>query len=138
MTETSIKLVILESPYAGQIEQNLSYARRAALDCAHRGEAIAASHLLYTQFLDDGQPEHRELGIKLGLAWRRVVDYSVFYTDRGWSHGMRAALASAQAEGHRFLFRSLEGNIRLPIGLLARDFPPEVYDLSQCPGGHQS
>ncbi len=109
-----IKLIILESPYAGDVEANVAYARRAAKDCATRNESVAASHLLFTQFLDHADPAEREMGIALGLAWRRVADYSVFYTDRGWSRGMVAAIDSAVAEGRPFKVRALDGPVCLP------------------------
>lgn len=41
--------IILESPYAGDVEGNLTYARRAMHDSLMRGEHPIASHLLYTQ-----------------------------------------------------------------------------------------
>lgn len=88
-----MKLVIIESPYAGDIETNVTYAKSAVHDCLLRGEAPIASHLLFTQpgILDDGKPEERKLGIAAGLAWHEVCDTVVFYTDRGWSRGMDAA-----------------------------------------------
>lgn len=48
MTEP-LRLVIVESPYAGDIEANVAYARRCLRDSLARGEAPIASHLLYTQ-----------------------------------------------------------------------------------------
>ena len=50
-----MKLVIIESPYAGDIEKNVAYARDCVRDSLMRGEAPYASHLLYTQpnILDD-------------------------------------------------------------------------------------
>ncbi|WP_047308831.1 hypothetical protein [Rhodopseudomonas palustris] len=110
----TIKLVILESPFAGDRNANVAYARRAAHDCAMRGESPQASHLLFTQFMNDFVPAERELGIALGLAWRRVADYSVFYTDRGWSSGMNAALDSAIAERRPFVLRAIDGPIKMP------------------------
>jgi hypothetical protein len=85
-----MRLVMLESPFAGDIEANLTYARAAMHDSILRGEAPIASHLLYTQpgILDDNIPEERQLGIACGLAWRRVAEGAVFYIDRGWSKGM--------------------------------------------------
>lgn len=85
-----MKLVIVESPYAGDVEANVAYARLALHDCLMRGEAPIASHLLYTQpgVLDDNDPDERDFGIAAGLAWSRKADYAVFYTDRGWSKGM--------------------------------------------------
>lgn len=89
-----MKLVVLESPYAGDIERNVTYARRCLHDCLIRGESPIASHLLFTQpgVLDDNKSEERALGIKAGLAWVPRADYSVYYTDLGWSNGMRSAL----------------------------------------------
>ena len=40
------RLVILESPYSGDVEANLEYARSCLHDCLERGEAPIASHLL--------------------------------------------------------------------------------------------
>ena len=44
-----MRLVILESPYAGDVAANVKYARRCVRDSLSRGEAPIASHLLYTQ-----------------------------------------------------------------------------------------
>jgi hypothetical protein len=62
--------VILESPYAGDVEANMRYARAAMRDSLMRGEAPFASHLLYTQegVLLDSVPEERTLGIEAGFA----------------------------------------------------------------------
>ena len=95
------RLVILESPYAGDDEANLTYARDALADSLRRGEAPIASHLLYTQpgVLDDTVPEERRLGINAGLAWGRVADVTVVYADRGITPGMRQGIIRARREG---------------------------------------
>jgi hypothetical protein len=111
-------LVILESPFAGKgeteierlvnQEANIHYAHQCIRDSCLRGEAPIASHVLYTQALDDTDPEERKLGIAAGLAWRKHADYSVFYIDRGWSRGMLAAYDSLDVEGGgSFMIRSL-------------------------------
>ena len=107
-----MKLVIIESPYAGEVEANVEYARRAMHDSLHRGEAPIASHLLYTQpgILDDLIPEERKLGIEAGLAWRRVAELRVFYGDRGWSTGMIAARDLYRTEKLPYEVRSLDGS----------------------------
>lgn len=66
-----MRKVVVESPYAGNVERNLAYARACLHDCLLRGEAPIASHLLYTQpgVLDDDRPEERKLGIEAGLVW---------------------------------------------------------------------
>lgn len=79
-----------------QIDRNVRYARRALLDSLERGEAPYASHLLYTQVLDDATPEQRQHGLEAGWAWQSVVDAVVVYTDWGISAGMQAAIDSAK------------------------------------------
>lgn len=105
-----MRLVILESPYAGDVEANVEYARRCVRDSLRRGEAPIASHLLYTQpgILDDNNPVERQHGIEAGLAWRRVAQASVVYMDRGMSTGMMHGVAAAHAAGIPVEFRSLD------------------------------
>ena len=105
-----MKLVIVESPYAGDIEKHVAYARACLVDCLKRGEAPIASHLLYTQpgVLDDNIPEERKIGIDAGLAWRRVAEKAVFYTDFGMSRGMKAAWKMYQEEFIPVEVRNLE------------------------------
>lgn len=109
-TSTDKRLVILESPYAGDVDANVTYARRALADSLHRGEAPIASHLLYTQpgVLDDTIPAQRALGIDAGLAWGRVADATVMYADRGITPGMQHGIDRAAAEGRVVEIRYLD------------------------------
>lgn len=111
------KLVIVESPYTGNVEFNVNYARRCIMDCLHRGEAAIASHLLYTQqgILRDDKASERKMGIEAGIAWKQVAEYSAFYTDLGWSHGMLTGLNGlVQRRDKRFRIRAIDGAVRLP------------------------
>jgi hypothetical protein len=81
--------VIIESPYKGDIRLNKAYARLAMLDSIMRGEVPFASHLLYTQVLDDSDAAERALGIALGMEWWKVAQLVAFYIDLGMSEGMR-------------------------------------------------
>jgi hypothetical protein len=88
-------LVVIESPYAGDIERNVKYARRCMKDSLARGEFPIASHLLYTQegVLDDTKPEERAMGIDAGLRWGQAAASRIaFYVDYGFSTGMLEAL----------------------------------------------
>ena len=110
MREAAAKrLVILESPYAGDIEANTRYARACLRDSLLRGEAPIASHLLYTQpgVLDDMIGEERQLGIDAGLAWKTIATASVAYTDRGISRGMQYGIDAATAAGLPVEYRRL-------------------------------
>lgn len=104
-----MKLVIIESPYAGDVEANVEYARRCVRDSLGRGEAPIASHLLYTQpgVLDDDIPHERQWGIDAGLAWRGVAQATVVYTDRGISRGMEYGIAAAEKSGIPIEYRAL-------------------------------
>ena len=104
-----MRLVILESPFAGDIDANVAYARACVRDSLARGEAPIASHLLYTQpgILDDSIAAERALGIAAGLAWRAVAQASVVYVDRGISPGMRAGMDAAAVAGLPVELRSL-------------------------------
>jgi hypothetical protein len=104
-----MKLVILESPFAGDVEANVKYARECVHDSLSRGEAPIASHLLYTQpgVLDDNDPKERQWGIDAGLAWRAVAHGSVVYTDLGVSRGMEYGIAAATKAGIPIEYRTL-------------------------------
>ena len=104
-----MRLVILESPYAGDVVINMAYARACLRDCLLRGEAPLASHLLYTQsgVLDDTLPEERALWIEAGLCWGQLAQATVVYTDRGISLGMTEGIDRAKREGRPVELRSL-------------------------------
>ena len=104
-----MRLVIVESPYGGDVERNEAYARAAMHDCIRRGEAPFASHLLYTQpgVLNDQVKAERELGIKAGLEWGDKADATVVYTDLGVSEGMRQGMARATIAGRPIEMRSI-------------------------------
>ena len=104
------RLVIIESPFAGDVEANIEYARRCVADSVQRGEAPIASHLLFTQpgILNDDIPGERKLGIEAGLAWYRVADLCAVYGDRGMSKGMGEGVARAKMHGVRVECRYIE------------------------------
>lgn len=104
-----MKRVIIESPYAGDVERNVKYARQCMLDCLKRGEAPFASHLLYTQVLSDSSEKERTQGMSAGFEWYKVVDASVVYVDLGISSGMIAGMEEAAANNVKIEFRRILG-----------------------------
>jgi hypothetical protein len=105
-----MRRVIVESPYAGEVEANVAYARAAVLDCLRRGEAPYASHLFFPQVLDDLSPDERALGIEAGLAWGAAAEATVVYVDRGISGGMKLGIERAHDEGRLVEYRRLAAN----------------------------
>jgi hypothetical protein len=106
-----MRLVILESPYAGDVIRNTLYARRCLRDSLMRGEAPIMSHLLHTQVLNDHDPEDRRVGIAAGVAWIRVADVMVVYMDHGLSAGMQSAVALAESLGLEIEYRRIGATI---------------------------
>jgi hypothetical protein len=104
-----VRRVILESPYAGNLETNLRYLRACLHDCLMRGEAPFASHGLYTQpgVLRDDVPAERKAGIVAGFAWRGCAELTVVYTDLGISRGMRYGIEHAEKHGLPLEYRQI-------------------------------
>lgn len=89
-------VVIVESPFSGDMVANKAYVMRACADCLRRQEVPYASHLFFPEFLDELTPEERELGLTAGYAMWRGASKVVFYTDLPWSNGMQRAYARAR------------------------------------------
>jgi len=108
-----MRLVIIESPFAGDVEKNIRYGRACMKDCLSRGEAPYASHLLYTQegVLDDTVPEEREWGVQAGFAWRQAADATVVYGDLGVSKGMEYGIKDAEEKGRSSEYRVLPRDV---------------------------
>lgn len=106
-----MKRVVLESPYAGDIEKNVTYARACVKDCLRRGESPVASHLLFTQpgILDDSKEKERVKRIDAGHIWIFVCDAMVVYEDLGISKGMEQGIALARMLGKPIEYRKIYG-----------------------------
>ena len=93
-----MKLVYICSPYAGNIEKNVRFARAACLYAAEHGCAPVAVHLLYPQILDDAIPAQREIGIRMGLRVLASCD-ELWICGERISHGMSCEIAEAERLG---------------------------------------
>ena len=89
-----MKLIYVASPYAGDIEQNTEFARKACRHVMNEGHAFFAPHLLYPQLLDDSNPQERQAGLDMGLAMLPRCDKLWCYGDR-ISHGMHLEIEEA-------------------------------------------
>ena len=103
-------LVFIESPFAGDVETNIEFARACMRDSLNKGESPLAIHLLYTQkgILDDDIPEERKWGMEAGYAWGKHASKTVVYTNRGISEGMEIGIQRAKDEGREVEYRTLE------------------------------
>jgi hypothetical protein len=110
MGNENMKRVIVESPYAGDVEGNTLFLKKCLTDCLDKGESPYASHLFFTQFLDDNKKEERELGIVAGFAWNDVAEAVIVYVDKGISSGMQRGVESAIAKKKPIILRRLSTN----------------------------
>jgi len=99
--------VLIESPYAWDIETNVHYAKKDMIDCLSRWEAPYASHLLYTQVLNDMLQEERDLWIKAWLEWGNSADKTVVYNDLWISKWMEIWIQHAQDNNRPVEFRTI-------------------------------
>lgn len=102
-----MRRVIIESPYAGEVNNNRAYLQECVLDCLKRNESPYASHGFFTQFLNDNKPDERALGIKAGLVWGDAADLIVVYEDLGVSEGMKQGIAEHVRKGRQIEYRSI-------------------------------
>jgi len=105
----SKRLVLIESPFAGDRARNIAYARAAMRDSLDRGEAPFVMYLHYPLVLDDDIQAERTTGIEAGLAWGAKADLTAVYKDLGLSPGMKLGIQRAWAEGRPVEARQLPG-----------------------------
>lgn len=105
------KFTLIESPFNAPTEEgvirNVSYAMLAVRDSLNRGEAPYASHLFFTQMMDDNDPEERATGIDTGLHIGSFAEQSAVYIDLGMSRGMEYGIANAERAGRDIVYRRL-------------------------------
>lgn len=93
-----MKLLYICSPFAGDIENNLRFARAACRYAADQGCAPLAVHLLYPQIMDDADPSEREAGIQMGLRVLASCD-ELWICGKRISHGMSCEIAEVKRLG---------------------------------------
>lgn len=119
MADQKGTIVMIESPYSGDIDRNVRYLLLCMTDAGLlHNELPYASHCYMTQhprcknfYVSDYDKKWdvwtRETAIESSQRMRHRCDKTVFYTDRGWSRGMQAAKAYCQSHGLPFEERRL-------------------------------
>ena len=96
-------IVYICSPYAGDIAGNVDAARRYSRFAVDKGYIPIAPHLLYPQFLDDADPDERELGIFFGNAIMSKCSEVWVFGSR-ISAGMQAEIRRAKWKNYRLRY----------------------------------
>lgn len=93
-------IVYICSPYAGDIEQNVAAARRYCRYAVNAGYIPIAPHLLFPQFLNDADPNERQLGLFFGNALMSKCS-EVWVFGSHISAGMQAEISRAKWKNYR-------------------------------------
>ena len=97
-----MRTVCIESPLSGDTERNRRYALACLRFCLNQGVAPFASHLLYTQVLDDQDVDHRSIGMNAGFTIGDKCDERWVFIDEGVSSGMREGMKRADRVGQPY------------------------------------
>jgi len=103
MSRRESQRVYICSRYAGDTEHNVKVALVLCRMAVEAGLAPFAPHLVYTQFLDDGDTAQREIGISLALRFLEVCDIVWVYVGEGVSDGMRREIDHARRLGKQVI-----------------------------------
>ena len=77
-----MRMIFVSSPYAGDVEKNIEFAKQACQYVITTGNAFFCPHLLYPQVLDDADPEERSLGMEMAKQFLSVCDEIWVFGDR--------------------------------------------------------
>jgi hypothetical protein len=100
-------LCIVESPFKGDRERNVEFAKNVCRALVWEGWNPYASHLFFPQFLDDDDEAERQTGISFGLEWgakARVV-FCCLREGEDMSLGMEYALSLHRMQGKITMLR---------------------------------
>ena len=96
-------IVYICSPFSGDVEGNVKNARRYSRFAVDKGYIPIAPHLLFPQFLDDDNPDERELGLFFGNAlMSKCAEVWVFGSHI--SSGMEAEIKRAKWKDYRLRY----------------------------------
>ena len=96
-------IIYICSPYSGDVVGNVAAARRYCRFAVDKGYIPIAPHLLFPQFLDDNNPDERELGLFFGNAlMSKCAEVWVFGSRI--SSGMEAEIKRAKWKDYRLRY----------------------------------
>ena len=93
-----MKLIIVCSPYSGNILQNTYKAQEYCKYVVRQGHTPFAPHLFFPRFLNEHNREEREIGIKLGIEILKRANELWIFGDKVTA-GMRKEIEAAREYG---------------------------------------
>lgn len=86
------EIVYICSPYRGDKDRNIVYARELLRHALARGFSPICPHLYLPQILDDDKPEEREQALRVGRELLKYCDVVMVGARYGISEGMQAEI----------------------------------------------
>lgn len=102
-------LVYVCSPYRGDTERNITYAKELTRAALEHGYTPITPHLYLTQVLDDETPKERELGLLAGQELLKHCEYILVGSRYGISEGMQQEIMIASEAGLKELALTKKG-----------------------------
>lgn len=96
-------IVYICSPFAGDIDTNVKVARAYSRFAVEAGYIPIAPHLLFPQFLNDADPQERQLGLFFGNALMSKCS-EVWVFGKHISSGMEAEIKRAKWKNYRLRY----------------------------------
>lgn len=96
-------IVYICSPYAGDTSRNIAAARKYSRFAVETGYIPIAPHLLFPQFMNDGDPTERELALFFGNALMSKCSEVWVFGDT-ISNGMAAEIRRARWKNYRLRY----------------------------------
>lgn len=130
-----MKLAYICSPYAGNISENVHFAKAACRFAIGQGYAPIAPHLLYPQLLNDAVPAERSIGTQMGLRLLSACD-ELWICGPTISFGMNQEIAEAKRLGIPIRTASAqqiqENGPQKQFGILARRSAASVCGAAEA------
>ena len=102
-------LVYVCSPYRGDTERNVAYAKELTREVLEHGYTPITPHLYLTQALDDEIPKEWELGLLAGQELLKHCEYILIGWRYGISEGMQQEIVIAREVGLKELTLTKKG-----------------------------
>ncbi|MDL2254088.1 DUF4406 domain-containing protein [Ruminococcaceae bacterium OttesenSCG-928-I18] len=98
MTEKRSKVIFISSPFSGDREANIKFARRACLYAICLGYTPIAPHLIYPDIIPDEDPAWRQVGLQMCCDILELCD-ELWVCGPCATAGMRAEIERAKEMG---------------------------------------
>lgn len=133
-----MKLVTICSPFTGDVDDNVEFARDVCWYALQTGHAPFAPHLFYTQFSNDESLSEREMGHKAGLDWGERAAEIWFCLAAGGHRQLSAGMQNELDHYTRFrkrcrffLFSFIEEEGDVNLTPIEFDTPSELQNAAQ-------